>query len=324
MSANVESMAYTGATPWHQLGKKVDHAMTSAEAITAAGMDWKVEKKEIYFRGMIKDGINTYQIVPDQFTTVRAGINEPLGVVGSKYTVLQNKDAFKFFDRIVGEKLAMFHTAGTLGVGERIWMLAKLPGEFWVTPKDNVEKYLLLTNSHDGTSSVQIMVTPIRVVCQNTLNMALSSGTKTRVRHTLNMGSGIKEIRTQLGVADQFFRTFEEMSRQLVSKQANGKVVEQLFKDLGLSKEKAEESTRTENIRFDILKLFEKGKGNEMQGVKGTAWALLNGVVEYVDYERSARGSQNEKAESRAKSLLFGSGADMKQKALDSLLAIAK
>jgi phage/plasmid-like protein (TIGR03299 family) len=308
-------MAYVGETPWHGLGAKVDKAMTSGEAITLAGLDWRVLKMPIFF------GEN--HPVKGKFATVRTDSNEALGVVGDKYRVLQNKEAFSFFDAIVGEKLAMFHTAGALGVGERIWMLAKLPGELWVTPKDNIEQYLLLTNSHDGSSAVQIMATPIRVVCQNTLNVAINMRTdqKTRVRHTLNMGTGIEEIRTQLGLVGNYFRIFEELGRHLVSKQANTKVVEELFDALGLSTLKAKESTRTENIRYEILGLFDHGKGNRDPLVKGSAWALFNGVTEYVDFNRSARGkTDGQRLESRAESLLFGSGADIKQRALDSLL----
>ena len=323
MAHNIQTMAYTGAKPWHGLGKAVASAMTSAEAIKEAGLDWEVKKIQAQFN--IGTGIPVMKNIPGKFATVRQDTDEALGVVGNNYTVLQNRDAFKFFDSIVGEKLAAFHTAGALGQGERIWMLAKLPGECWITPEDNVEKFLLLTNSHDGYNSVKIMATPIRVVCQNTLNIALASDKqKSSVRHTMSMGGNIKEIREQIGVADNFFRTFQAMSKHLVSKQTSSVMVEKLFDDLGLGKEKAKESTRTENIRFDILKMFEKGKGNDMKSVKGTDWALLNGVVEYVDYERSARGDGNEKAENRANSLLFGSGALLKQKALDSILAITK
>lgn len=324
MTNGKAAMAYTGNEPWHKMGTKVDHAMTSAEAIAAARLDWTVEKRQVLFETIPGSPGKGHIPANGYFATVRTDTKEALGVVGNQYRVLQNKEAFNFFDAIVGEKMAMFHTAGALGAGERIWMLAKLPGECWATPKDKIEQYLLLTNSHDGYHSVKIMATPIRVVCQNTLNMALGSGARTSVRHTMNMGHGIKEIRAQLGIADQYFRTFEQMSRALVSKQATSAVVEQLFNDLGLSKDKAKESTRTENIRFDILKLFEKGKGNDTAGVKGTQWALLNGVVEYVDYQRSARGEGDEKAQARATSLLFGSGAAMKQKAMDSLIALSK
>lgn len=311
------AMAYTGETPWHRKGTRVDQVMTSKVAIERAGLDYIVEKRPVHF-----PDVSRYMTqFPGKFVTVRKDTDAPLGIVGDVYRVLQNKEAFSFFDSIVGEKLAMYHTAGALGEGEKIWLLAKLPRDFWVTPEDAVEQYLLLTNSHDGSSAVQIMATPIRVVCQNTLNMAISSSTrKTKVRHTMSMGQGIRQIREQIGIADKFFKEFEEMGKFLVAKQANAKIVEQLLSDLGLSKEKGEDSTRTENIRFDILKLFERGKGNQLPGVKGSAWALLNGVVEYVDYHRTARGEGVEKDQNRTNSLLFGSGALMKQKALDSLI----
>lgn len=313
-------LVYTGATPWHGLGTKVENALTSEEAIIKAGLNWSVNKKQIQFN--IGTGIPVQKDVPGHFATVRSDTQDALGVVGSKYRVLQNAEAFKFFDSIVGEKLACFHTVGALGLGEKIWLLAKLPGDFWVTKDDQVEKYLLLTNSHDGSSAVQILATPIRVVCQNTLNIAIRNATtRTSVRHTLNIGSGIREIREQLGLVDSYYRTFEELSKSLVSQQANSIVVEKVLSDLGLTKDKAKESTRTDNIRYEILKQFESGRGNRLQGVAGTKWALFNGVVEWVDYFRSARGASSDaKTESRTSSLLFGSGAQIKQQTLDTLL----
>ena len=314
-------MAYYGETPWHKLGTKVDQAMTAAEAIEASGLNWTVEKRQAHFF----DGGVSFPI-PDKFATVRTDANVALGVVGSRYHILQNKESFSFFDAIVGEKLACYHTVGALGQGEKIWLLAKLPSEFWITADDKVEKYLLLTNSHDGSSAVQIMATPIRVVCQNTLNMALAHGSeRSRVRHTLSMGMGINAIRQQIGIADRHFQLFEEVGKHLASKQASSEIVDSLFKELGLTLEKAEDSTRTRNIRDEIERLYRYGKGNQLPGVKGTAWALLNGVVEYVDYTRTAKGKNTEASlQSRANSLLFGSGADMKQQAMDTLLTLTK
>ena len=174
MTNGKTAMAYTGDKPWHGLGTSVANAMTSAEAIGLAGLDWGVVKQPVYFA----NDISKYKRIENKFATVRVDTMDPLGIVGNVYRPLQNKEAFSFFDAIVGDKLAMYHTAGALGKGERIWLLAKLPGECWITPKDNIEKFLLLTNSHDGYSSVEFMVTPIRVVCQNTLNMAFSDNSK--------------------------------------------------------------------------------------------------------------------------------------------------
>lgn len=310
-------MAYYGEKPWHKLGTQVAAAMTAAEAIEAARLGWNVKKSPVFYERM-----NGQQGATDRFAVVRTDNDACLGVVGNVYRPLQNREAFSFFDAIVGQKLAVYHTAGSILGGRKIWMLAKLPGSCWITPEDNVEKYLLLSNSHDGTSSVSIAVTPIRVVCQNTLNMALHSDVKTRVKHTMAMGQGIDSIRKQLGIADAYFQTFEEVGKALVNKQANSAMVERLLSDLGLSLEDSKESSRIENIRYDIMGKFEHGKGNNMRSVRGSAWALLNGVVEYVDYSRSTKTHDGHSvSDSRTNSILFGSGAAMKQKALDCLVS---
>lgn len=317
------AMAYTGATPWHGLGTSVKEAMTSAEAIELAGLNWSVKKQPVFFE---RDPGQFIRVVGKN-AMVRSDTKESLGVVGDVYRPLQNKEAFSFFDAVVGEKLAMYHTAGALGHGERIWMLAKLPSDLWITKDDQVEKFLLLTNSHNGSSAVEIMATPIRVVCQNTLNMAIGAATEHRsFRHTVSMTRDIKALREDLKIVDRQFQMFAELGKHLVSKKATGAIVNQLLKDLGLGgDESGKVSARADNIRMDILKRFEKGMGNDMPSVKGSAWALLNGVVEYVDYARTTTGEDAaDRAADRTKSLLFGSGANMKQKALDSLLALTK
>ena len=171
MPANIDKMMWVGEKPWHGEGTKLENVATSAEAIEAAGLDWKVEKRGLYFAQT--DG--TTQLIPGKYATVRTDNQVALGIVGKVYTPLQNKEAFSFFDSIVGVKEAMYHTAGSLGKGERVWILAKLPGYIKVTEDDVVEKYLLLANSHDGSSAVEMLFTPVRVVCQNTLNLAIST-----------------------------------------------------------------------------------------------------------------------------------------------------
>lgn len=311
MSANIRSMTYTGETPWHKLGTKVDHLMTSAEAIEAAQLNYTVEKKEL----KTVEGID----VPGHFATVRTDTNEVLGVVGNKYTVLQNKAAFSFFDAVVSVKEAMFETAGALGIGERIWMLAKLPGYIRTVGDDITEKYLLLSNSHDGSGSVQVMFTPIRVVCQNTLNIAMAKGiNKQRIRHTFNMGSRVEDVRRSLGIIHEQYNIFEKATQQLAATQIQREALAQFVKDSGLVPAEEKLSSRAKNIIDDVSRLFETGKGAELPGAKGTVWGAFNAVVEYVDYERG--GSK----ESRASSLLFGSGANVKQKAFDAALVLAK
>ena len=162
--------------------------------------------------------------VPDKFAVVRKSSNivsrtDPVleACVGKDYTPLQNRDAFRFFDPIVGQDAAIYHTAGALGQGERVWILAKLPSHIRVAGDDISEKYLLLSNSHDGKSSVQIRFTPVRVVCQNTLTIALSDGLACRVAHHADVHARLKQVHQMLGIIQNRFddmeQSFQQMSR---------------------------------------------------------------------------------------------------------------
>jgi phage/plasmid-like protein (TIGR03299 family) len=178
--ANIQgrpAIAYYGEPPWHGLGKALQKPATAAEAIAAAQLAWDVTKVPLHIHQC-----GEFKGVPKRYGIVRADLfarNEPaplLGIVGAAYTPLQNRDAFAWFDPIVGEQAAIYHTAGALGGGERVWILAKLPGDMQVIGDDIAHKFLLLSNSHDGSSAVHVKFTPVRVVCQNTLTMALRDG----------------------------------------------------------------------------------------------------------------------------------------------------
>ena len=320
---NVNSMFYVGQEPWHGLGKKLDQAATAADAIKAAGMEWEVIKAPVLYTPpgkMVRDAVGHY-------VTARADNGAALGVVGERYTILQNREAFSFFDAVVGEKLAIYHTAGALGAGETVWILAKLPGEIRTVGDDISEKFLLLTNRHDGSGSVEIMFTPIRVVCQNTLNIALSdeNGKRAKVRHTASMGLGIERVRETLGLLNSRFALFEDLSRQMANKQLGSKDLDAYLSGL-FKTEAAEGSKRAEsraaNVMEEVERLFNYGKGNNLPGVKGSAWAAFNAVTEYADHFRTVRGEKG--LDNRAKSLLFGTGADLKQRAWDGALALLK
>ena len=187
---------------WHGLGKVVD-AMTSKEAIILGGLNFEVSKRPLFIqsnlisfeqakehsivsRNIINDNTIFYSKlvgIEDKFATVRDDLNLPLGIVGSRYEIIQNQEAFDFFDSIVGEKYADYETVGCLNGGGTIFITAKLKEEMIIN-KDNIDKYLLLTMSHDGTSSIQVMFTPIRVVCNNTLTLALGGKNRVTIRHT--------------------------------------------------------------------------------------------------------------------------------------------
>ena len=318
MAHNIDNMAYVGEVPWHGLGVKVNSVMTAEEAIKAGRLDWRVNKKDVF----LQDG----QKIEGKFATVRED-NIPLGIVGPNYTVLNNSDAFSFMDALITEKTAVYHTVGSLGKGERVWVLAKLPESVEVTHKDVVDQFLLLSNSHDGSSSVTVRFTPIRVVCQNTLMAAFNhSSYVVNIRHTTNMGDKVEEARRIMGISSKFYSQFSELAKAMTHVKSSAEIVEEMLKSIGYGKQQIEErdSTRSENIRSDILKFVKSGKGSNLEGTEGTLWGMLNGIVEYVDYGRKSREIGNGAESNRLETIWFGAGADLKKKAWDCATELVK
>jgi phage/plasmid-like protein (TIGR03299 family) len=192
---------------------------------------------------------------------------------------------------------------------------------------DVTEKYLLLTNRHDGLGAVQVFFTPIRVVCQNTLNIALKGeGTKASLRHTTTIGMKVEEVRKQLGIIHASFGMFEEAARRLATVQLTSEAFNNYIKKSGVIPDDEEKlGTRAAAVRDELTRLFEYGIGADLPGSKGTVWGAFNAVAEYVDYFKPARGQgKSDREDSRAKSILFGSGLSLKQTAWDAALEIAR
>lgn len=320
MSANIGRMFYEGALPWHGLGKKVDKALTWSEAIIAAGLDWTVNKSSVQFYDNDESKI---KIFDGRSVTYRSDTGQPIGIVSDDYTIVQNKQSGQILDSVVGEVGAHYHTAGYLGNGSKVWMLIKLPGILRVLKDDIVEKYLLCANGHDGLMSFWILETPIRVVCENTLMTAISQKGKTHFRavHSKEMMLDVKTIRDKMGYAAEKFNVLEQAYQKMAKTTFNGNRETVYFKEvldwprkldgaLSLLND-AEASTRMKNRLQDLLDLFEGGKGTEIKGVKGTVWGAYNSVTEYSDY------FVNKNNEKRANSTLFGSGAQMKDRAFN-------
>jgi phage/plasmid-like protein (TIGR03299 family) len=162
-------MAYVGDTPWHGLGTRLERVATSAEMIVAAGLDWEVEKAPLYV-----DAPGGPREVPGHVGIRRLDTLEVLGVLTKQFRPIQNAEAFQILDDIAGTSGAMYHTAGSIKGGKQVWALIKLPGNLVVGPDDVVNQYLALMNAHDGTMALSIRFTPIRIVCNNTLNLAFN------------------------------------------------------------------------------------------------------------------------------------------------------
>lgn len=299
-------MMYVGKPPWHKLGTALVKPATAAEAIRAAQLDWTVIKAPLQC-----ELEHRLLPVPNRFAVVRSDLPDDaprpiLGIVGNQYTPLQNRDAFSWFDEIVGEGAAIYHTAGALGDGERVWILAKLPGEIRVVGDDVADKFLLLSNSHDGSASVQVKFTPIRVVCQNTLTMALRSGPTVRIAHTRDLKQRMISARMKLGIIQKQFGRLEAGFRRMAKVQVTGDRLTK-YLELVLPAPADEENTRAIRrvalARQKSAELFETGRGNTLPQVRGSLWAAYNAVTEFVDYYQPGGGGER-----RLDSVWFGDG----------------
>lgn len=311
MAHEVESMMSAGVPPWHGLGSRVPAEVCSDEALRIAGLDWRVAVKPLLAE---RGGGHDPAPVPHGRAVVREFDGRPLGVVGDRYLPIQNADAFAFFDEVVGAGQAIYHTAGSLKEGSRVWILAKLPGEIRVARNDVTEKFLLLSNSHDGSSALRMMFTPVRVVCQNTLNIALACGERAfNVRHTASAPTRIEEARRVLGLSNTFYETFEAIARRLVATRYSDGQMAGLAKTLfPLDADKP--SNRVVNVHTKLLDLFESGAGHHE--IRGTAWAALNAVAEFTDHHRPV---STRNRDGRVQSLWWGSGAELKSRAYQTI-----
>jgi len=301
-------MFYINEVPWHGLGTPLNKPATAQEAIQAAQLDWPVIKLPL------TAGSKHIQ-VPDKFAVVRKTGNlvqktDPvLGVVGKDYTPLQNRDAFRFFDPIVGQNAAVYHTAGALGNGERVWILAKLPGHIRVAGDDITEKYLLLSNSHDGKSSVTVKFTPVRVVCQNTLTLALD-GSGYRVPHHSDIHEKLNQAREMLGLINEKYadleQTFQAMSRVKLDSHRLSEYLAAVYPDSA----EPDKQALIKRDRDWSEYFFDQGKGNRMSGVAGSLWAGFNGVTEWIDHRKTRQNSNQ-----RLNSAWFGESARIKSRA---------
>jgi phage/plasmid-like protein (TIGR03299 family) len=291
----------TEPPPWNNLGIELNHCKTAREAIEIAGLNYTVKKKPLKLQKGLKQ---------ESYATVRTDNGEVLSHVNASYEPIQNIDAFTFFDTLVAENEAIYETAGFFGKGEFIWILAKLPGCITVHGNDIVNKYLLLTNSHDGSSQVRVRLTPIRVVCNNTLTSALRGAGDIPIIHTSNAVSDLGQTTTILGLSkylyEQLHVKFNSMASRKITKAQLSAYVQALVPD----NEEAENTARTEKIRSSVLELHDSGLGAHL--ARGTWWGAFNSVAEYTDHMMSGEDSAT-----RLDSIWFGRGEKLKLKAFN-------
>lgn len=323
-------MMYAGKTPWHGLGVKVEKEVTSAACIRLAGLDWTVEKHPLYIAAeKTIDGIPVIgSKAPDRYGVVRMDDRKVLGVVGSAYIPIQNTEAFGFLDSLVGEGLAMYHTAGSLFGGRKVFIACKLPTSVQVGP-DQIDKYLVLATAHDGSMMMHVKWTPIRVVCWNTMSAAFGIGRNGEVRatdcvsiiHRGRVQEQVKAARDVLGLTEVYYKRVEECFNKLRETKLRECDVTRFFNRLipdgeGADGKKIDRSKNREVLRT----LYRNGIGNEHLDVAGTKWAAFNAVTEYVDHSRAYHACESGgKEDVRMNAIVWGAGSKMKKEALEML-----
>ena len=285
MSAEVESMMFVGRDrPWHGLGTMVEEALDSREALIAAGLDWDVVQKPVY----TQDGAE----IPGYFANVRLQDGNVLGVVTNRYKVVQNRDAFAFTDELVGEGVR-YETAGSLMGGRKTWILAKLPTRY-IIQGEQILPYLVFSNTHDGSGAIKIAMTPIRVVCNNTLNLALDTAKRCwSINHTGDISAKLEDARETLFMAEDYMselgKGFEELSRKKVSDAA----VEEFIKEILPIADDAT-STMEKNVmrlRNDIRKRYFYAP--DLQGVRKNGYRFINAVSDFATHAAPIRRTKN-------------------------------
>ncbi len=327
-------------TAWHSLGQIIQDYPTSSEAIRHAGLDYEVIKKPAFIKGIgvsvgdngeIMEGADI--IIPDRFGTYRTDTNEAFDVVGKDYQIVQNRDAFSFFDAIVGGGDGiLYETAGALGRGERIFITAKLPGNIRVGNGDDVtEKYIFLTTSHDGSGSITAAFTPVRLVCQNTLNAALGNMSNVvRIKHTAGAKQRLEDAHKVMGIADKFSTQMENIFNNWAKVSISDNEVKKLIQlalcpnreTLELLKKGGEDdlSSVFKNTVNDAFSYAMMSDTQLMDTTKGTVYGAFNAVTGY--YQNVYKHKSDEE---KVKSILLGGTAQQRmQKAFDLCAAFEK
>ena len=286
MAANVETMFYTREKPWHGLGTMVAEAPNSKDALRLAGLNWKVLQEPVYTEN--KELIQGYK------ANVRDTDRKVLGVVTDRYKVIQNEEAFAFTDTLLGEGVR-YETAGSLQEGRRVWMLARLPREF-IIGGERISPYMVFSNTHDGSEAVKTALTPIRVVCNNTLNLALRTAKRSwSMIHTGDISGKIEEAKNTLLLADEYMTALGQEFENLRKIKLSEKQVLDYIKILLPMEENYSllQKRGVEKLRADMkMRYFD---APDLKDVGNNGYRFVNAVSDFATHSTPRRKTANYK-----------------------------
>jgi phage/plasmid-like protein (TIGR03299 family) len=304
-------MAYVGQKPWHGLGQELEQGAPIEKWLVSAGMDWKVQRSKVRFATQANQGAE-FATWDDYHVLMRSDTKAPLGMVSDKYKVVQPKDVLEFFRDLMEAAGYHLETTETLYGGRKFWALASIGAEERVVGNDLLKGRLLVATSCDGSMKTTVKNVAERVVCNNTLQLAMNEKGATEVAITHRTTFDARAIKKQLGIAVDSFHRFIADARLLAARKVDRAEADAFMATV---LKEAEVAAAKEQRAFrSIMDLFHgAGHGSRLPGVAGTAWGLVNAVTEYVDHDRPNRNEMN-----RLNSAWFGSGADMKDRALSA------
>lgn len=318
----VSSMAYQGERPWHGHGTKLAPDQPLEAWARAAGMNWQIESSEVRFvASNAGSNIGAIHAFPDQKVLYRSDTKAPLSVVSARYQVVQPSEVLEFYRDLTEVGGFELETAGVLKEGRKFWALAKTGQTGMLKGKDTVNGYLLLATACDGTLATTAQFCSVRVVCNNTLQIALGDGTgAVKVPHRSQFDA--QAVKRQLGICVSSWDAFMARTKALSERKVTDSAAETFFRRV-LTYPTTNPSDRTAMaVNERALKAIEqlyagRGMGAQLPSASGTAWGLLNACTEYVDHFRRARSDDH-----RRDAAWFGQGAAIKQKAWDEALRL--
>ena len=316
MAHQVQQMAYVGETPWHGLGNQLTPQQPIEIWQHEAGMDWHIEETDVLYSVSGGNGLHL-KTNPDAKILFRSDNHAPLSVVSNRYKVVQPHDVLEFYRDLVSVGGFELETAGVLKGGRKLWALAKTGQETMLRGGDKVKAYLLLATSCDGTICTTAQFTSVRVVCNNTLQLAVSDAVgAVKVQHsTLFDPAKVKQaLGLGLSAWDRFKADIDKLAARPVHK---FEAMNYLVEVLGDPSVPLAEQPNQKALN-SVHALFSGGaKGADMASASGTAWGLLNAVTEHVDRHRRARSNDH-----RLDSAWFGQGASIKAKAFGEAMKL--
>lgn len=321
MAHLIDSLSYGGAVPWHGLGRQLPANVTGDEMIRFAGLDWEVIPRPL--AAEMHDG--TLAPVAGHVALTRSDRNTVLSVVSDRYGIIQNREALTLLDAAVGEGSAVYHVAGALDEGRQVFLLAEVatPGHTWTVKGEEMKPYLLLATGHDATRALTCMFTAVRVVCNNTVSVALSDEVSPRltIRHTKNAAERVKQAAHVIARARTYFRGFSERALALAAQEITTarvrEITEALFPALKVDG-RPTVTPGVEKARAKVVALFDRQGESTDRRIAGTAWGYFNAVAAYTDHNVNRRGGDDGRMRAI---LLDGQAERIKQRALELLAA---